>query len=283
MKRINSLAFALIILMSVTAFSKNQVNTIDIDAVLYKDGSMYVTQVWEGNFEEGTELYISSDAADYIKITDLQVADGNGVYETIENWNKDGSFAEKANKCGIIFENEEYEICFGISRYGKNRYSIEYKLSDVVGEYSDKDGLKFRFVKDGRENTPTDVKVEVRLADGTPLNEEDADVLGFGYEGAAEFSDGAALVYTKKPIGIENHVTVLLSLKKGILSPRRQESGSFENMKRLAILNGGFDENGNKASFFVAIATTIIGAAILVLLLLWVRKASKGKSDKNDL
>jgi len=31
--------------------------------------------------------------------------------------------------------------------------------------------------------TPTDVKVEIRLADGTPITDETAEIWGFGYGG----------------------------------------------------------------------------------------------------
>ena len=52
------LCFALLFSLPLPAFAANQVNTMDIQAVIYEDGSMYVTQVWEGDFNEGTESYI---------------------------------------------------------------------------------------------------------------------------------------------------------------------------------------------------------------------------------
>lgn len=44
------LCFVLLFTLPFPAFAANQVNTIDIQAVIYEDGSMYVTQVWEGDF-----------------------------------------------------------------------------------------------------------------------------------------------------------------------------------------------------------------------------------------
>ena len=38
----------------------------------------------------------------------------------------DWSFEEKARRCGIHDTDSGYEICFGISNYGQNRYAIEY-------------------------------------------------------------------------------------------------------------------------------------------------------------
>lgn len=48
--------------------------------------------------------------------------------------------------------------------------------------------------------TPTDIKVEIRLTDGTPITDKNTDVWGFGYDGQVEFSDGAILAYTESPI-----------------------------------------------------------------------------------
>jgi hypothetical protein len=45
------LCFALLFSLPLPAFAANQVNTMDIQAVIYEDGSMYVTQVWNGGFQ----------------------------------------------------------------------------------------------------------------------------------------------------------------------------------------------------------------------------------------
>ena len=80
----------------VPAFAANKVNTIDIKAVLNRDGSMHITQVWEGDFGEGTESYIPMNTPDYLTISQLTVSDQNGSYETVPDWDVDWSFEEKA-------------------------------------------------------------------------------------------------------------------------------------------------------------------------------------------
>ncbi|MDO7786753.1 DUF2207 domain-containing protein [Desulforamulus aquiferis] len=144
-KRVSGLilCFFLLFALALPAFAGNQVHTIDIQAVLYEDGSVHITQNWEGRFEEGTESYIPMNAPDYLTISELTVSDQNGIYDTVPDWNIDWSFEEKARRCGIHDTDSGYEICFGISRYGQNRYTIEYKLDNVVGGYADKDGVNF--------------------------------------------------------------------------------------------------------------------------------------------
>lgn len=274
------LCFALLFTLPLPAIAANQVNTIDIQAVIYEDGSMYVTQVWEGDFNEGTESYIPMNAPDYLTISQLTVSDQNGSYETVSDWNIDWSFEEKARKCGIHDTDSGYEICFGISRYGQNRYAIEYKLDNAVGGYSDRDGVNFRFVNDGMNTTPTDVKVEIRLADGTPITDETADIWGFGYDGQVEFSDGAILAYTESPIAPENHVTVLFSLEKGILSPSRQEPGSFEEVKETAFSGSDYDDTGEEVSTFEAIVTMLLSIGLPIGLIIWFFRMKKKHAEK---
>ena len=274
------LCFALLVTLPLTAFAANQVNTMDIQAVIYEDGSMYVTQVWEGDFNEGTESYIPMNAPETLTLSQLTVSDQNGSYETVSDWNIDWSFEGKARKCGIHDTDSGYEICFGISRYGQNRYAIEYKLDNAVGGYSDRDGVNFRFVNDGMNTTPTDVKVEIRLADGTPITDETADIWGFGYDGQVEFADGAILAYTERSIAPENHVTVLFSLEKGILSPSRQEPGSFEEVKKTAFSGSDYDSTGEEISTFEAIVTILLSIGLPIGLIIWLRRLKKKHAEK---
>jgi len=274
------LCFALLFALSLPAFAANQVSTMDIQAVIYEDGSMYVTQVWEGDFNEGTESYIPMNAPAYLTASQLTVSDQNGSYETVSDWNIDWSFEEKARKCGIHDTDSGYEICFGISRYGQNRYAIEYKLDNAVGGYSDRDGVNFRFVNDGMNTTPTDVKVEIRLADGTPITDETADIWGFRYDGQVEFSDGAILAYTESPIAPENHVTVLFSLEKGILSPSRQEQGSFEEVKETAFSGSDYDDTGEEVSTFEAIVTMLLSIGLPIGLMIWFFRMKRKRAEK---
>ncbi|AGA68426.1 putative membrane protein (DUF2207) [Desulfitobacterium dichloroeliminans LMG P-21439] len=263
-------------------YAQNHVRTIDIEAVIYDDGSMYITQVWEGDFDEGTEIYIPMAAPDYLQISDLRVADHNGVYQVVEPWDLEAGFAEKASKCGLNYTEEGYEICFGLSEYGTNRYAIEYRLKNVIGSYTDLDGVNFRFANKGMNTTPTDVKVDIRLADGTPLKDEGSDIWAFGYEGQVLFEDGAIRAYTEKPLTEYNHVTVMLSLEKGLLNPSRTESVSFAEVREQAFQDSDYDDEGSgeevsALAVFLTVALSIGIPLALILLISKLRKRSAAK------
>jgi len=128
--------------------------------------------------------------------------------------------------------------------------------------------------------TPTDVKVEIRLADGMPITDEIADIWGFGYDGQVEFSDGAILAYTESPIAPENHVTVLFSLEKGILSPSRQEPGSFEEVKETAFSGSDYDDTGEEVSTLEAIVTMLLSVGLPIGLMIWFFRMKKKRAEK---
>jgi hypothetical protein len=95
------ICFLLLLALPFHAFAANQVDTVDIQAVIYEDGSMGITQIWEGSFNEGTESYIPMNAPDYLTISELTVSDQDGSYDTVPDWNIHWSFEEKARKCDI--------------------------------------------------------------------------------------------------------------------------------------------------------------------------------------
>ncbi|NLO20817.1 MAG: DUF2207 domain-containing protein [Syntrophomonadaceae bacterium] len=284
-KRVKGLILCLVLLFALPlpAFAANQVDTMDIQAVIYQDGSMSITQNWSGRFEEGTEVYIPMNSPDYLTISELTVSDQNGSYKTVPDWNIDWSFEEKARKCGVHTTNSGYEICFGISRYGQNSYTIAYQLDNVIGGYSDRDGVNFRFVNDQMNTTPTDVTVQIRLADGLPITDEIADVWGFGFAGQVGFENGSIVARTDNPLRAENHVTVLFNLNKGILSPSRQESGSFEEVRETAFKGSDYDNAGSTGegvSTLAAIAVTLLSIGLPIGLIIWIRRIKKKRAEK---
>jgi len=273
------LCFLLIFAFPLAAFASNHVDIIDIQVIIYEDGSMGIIQNWEGSFEEGTEIYFPMNAPDYLTIDNLKVSDQTGIFETISYWNIDWSFEEKARKCGFNYTESGYEICFGISRYGQNRYTIEYKLDNVVGGYSDRDGANLRFVNDQMNTTPTHVTVEIRLADGTSITDEIADIWGFGFSGKVAFEKGNIIARTDTPLSADNHVTLMIGLDKGILSPSRQEPGSIEEIMKKAFEDSDYD-NSEKISLFGIMISILICIGFPLGLTIWIGKINKKRNEK---
>ena len=186
---------ALVLLMLfVFAFSvsaSNHVENIDIDVTLNKDGSALIEQEWKGTFDEGTECYYEFNADNSLGLKNFTASCNGKQYETLENWDVNASFSEKAYTCGLNhLGGYNYEVCWGISQYGENTYKISYTVENVVIAYEDSDGFNFRFINSGMNTGPTDAKITFKMADGTPLTDENCNIWGFGYDGDINFNSG---------------------------------------------------------------------------------------------
>ena len=179
----------LALLFCVTAFAENRVPQMEIDVALQADGSACITETWTASTDNGTEFYLARNDSGYLSYTDFSVSDANGAYTFVEDWDIEASFEEKAGKCGIVRTFDGVELCWGITAYGENRYTLQYTVHGLVGCYSDADGFNHRFV-DELSFSPTDVVLTVRNQDGTPLNDELCDIWGFGFDGQIQFEDG---------------------------------------------------------------------------------------------
>lgn len=247
----------------VPAAAANHVPEITIDVSLRPDGSAAVTQVWTADTGEGTEFYLSCRDSGYLTITDFSVSDEDGPYPLLEEWDVDASFEEKARRCGVLETEEGVELCWGISEYGSRRYTITYVLHGLVGAYADADGFNYRFV-DEMDLFPTDVALAIRSQDGTPLTEEACGVWAFGYDGDVWFEDGVIRAQSGTALDEGQHMTVMVSLEKGLLAPLRQSEGSFEEVKERAFQDSDYEE-GSFGDFLLGLLILLLAGALIAL------------------
>jgi len=236
-------AFLLLAFMSQAALGANKVSDINVDVVIYDDGSAYITQTWNCNFTEGTEGYIPIENLGDMSLSDFLVSDVNGPYTLMKDWDVKASFKEKAGKYGLVKTNKGYELCWGISEYGERRYAIEYKINHLVGGYTDFDGFNFQFINSGMGTLPTDVTVKITMQDGVKLDTNNAGIWAFGFDGQIEFENGQIVAYTEKPLSTSTEsVIIMLQLNKGLLKPTRVVDKSFEEVKAQAFKGSDYDE-----------------------------------------
>lgn len=281
-------AFLCAALLCTPALAASRVPEMELDVALRPDGAAHIIQTWTTDADEGTEFYLGCRDSGYLTITDFSVSDQNGPYVYVEDWDVDASFEEKANRCGILETGEGVELCWGVSEYGDNRYTIEYVLHDLVGNYSDADGFNHRFV-DEMNFFPTDVTLTIRNQDGTPLTDEICDIWAFGFDGQIQFEDGVIRAWSEAPLESGAHMTVMVALEKGVLSPVRVVEDSFEAVKERALAGSDYgagedaewdDEPltaGDLLLFAAIILTLVLLILLLVVLLVKVGKAKRKK------
>ncbi|HEY5587246.1 MAG TPA: DUF2207 domain-containing protein [Ruminiclostridium sp.] len=237
-------AFLFLTLMSKVALGANNVSDINVDVVIYDDGSADITQTWNCNFTEGTEGYIPIENLGEMSISEFRVSDANGAYTNIEDWDVNASFKEKARKYGMVKTNKGYELCWGISEYGEKRYAIEYKINNLVGGYKDFNGFNFQFINSGMGTLPTDVKLKITMQDGTKLDANNGGIWAFGFDGQINFENGQVVAYTKSPLSSSSDsVIIMLQLNKGLINPTRVLDESFEEVKAKALEGSDYDHS----------------------------------------
>ncbi len=224
------LLFSSVLIVPVSANNNFDIN---IDVKIKQNGDAVVTQKWFGTFNEGTENYLPiGNLPSGMDIRDFSVWDKDGHFEYIDDWDIDASRSEKARKCGIVEEDDHYELCYGIGEYGNNEYYFRYTIVGLVGAYDDKDGFNFQFVNPGMNCYPTDVLVTIESENGKKFNENNCGIWAFGFQGSINFVSNRIVAKTSTPLENEDrYVNIVVGFKKGLLKPTRQgKETSFESL-----------------------------------------------------
>lgn len=278
-RKVMSAFFAVLVLLGVvcsattinTYAADNHVTNIDIEVVIRGDGSAVITQHWTGEFEKGTENYLPI-RLDGLGLSEFTVSDENGPYTFVDKWNVDASFKKKAGKYGIVETDEGVELCFGITEYGHKEYTFSYVITDFIKGYRDANGTNFMFINPEMSTFPTAGTIEILLEDGTPLNDENAGIWAFGFEGQIEFRNGHVFAYTEKDLEDDNSMIVMLELDKELLSPRILVSDeAFAAVREEAMKDSDYghgSDDDDTAAIIMAVVlagggfAAMIGAAI---------------------
>ncbi|MEG2054297.1 MAG: hypothetical protein RR052_05075, partial [Oscillospiraceae bacterium] len=167
--------------------SDTEFNAVNITVDLQKNGNAIITEIWDVDVYDGTEMYIVKDNLGDIVISNLKVWDGDVEYETLDYWDVDADFDEKAYKCGINPNGSAMELCYGKSEYGHHVYTVQYEMSNFVNFYTDGVyGFNQRLINDQLTDAPSQASITF-LCQGYPLNEENSQIWAFGFNGKIAF------------------------------------------------------------------------------------------------
>lgn len=291
--KINKLLFkagfvlSLLFAFAFSVSAANNVENIRIDVTLNKDGSALIEQEWRGTFFEGTECYYEFICDEFLEIEDFKVSMGNREYKTLGSWDVTASFSEKAYKCGLNYIGRDtYEVCWGISDYGGNTYKLSYTVKNMLLGYDDSDGFNFRFINPGMNTGPTDARITFRMADGTPITDENCNIWGFGYDGDIVFNNGFVEGYTLYPLSYSNHMTIMMQFEKGLFDPTSFISEDFETEVKEPAFDGSYYDDYEEGFDIFAVITVLMivlvfGSVAVGLTWAIVQKVKKNKIEKN--
>lgn len=193
-----------------------------MDIYIDKDGTAHVTEVWNVKTDKGTECYHPYYNLGKSEIKNLSVSDNLRQYEYDANWNPNWNFRSKANTCGINKINNGIELCWGISNYGKNTYTVKYEITNFVSELTDSQMIYWTLIPYEFSNKIEKASIKI-YADNA--FENTTDVWGYGdYGGPCYVKDGFIYMESKGGINKDEYMTILVKLK-----PEAFNTGSYLN------------------------------------------------------
>ena len=206
--------FFIVMLAIKTTVQANSISSINMDIYVDKNGNAEVTETWDCYTNEGTESYHPYYNLGNSKITNLRVSDRTQNYQTLSSWSTSGTLSSKAYKCGINRISNGVELCWGISKYGSNVYTVKYNISNFVSELSDSQMaywtlIPYDFsVSIGRVNI--EIHADQKFADTI-------DVWGYGnYGGLCYVNNGSIYMSTDdKRLAKSEYMTILAKFPKG--------------------------------------------------------------------
>lgn len=227
MKKIRLLLVLFISFLFVVNVKANTINSINIDAFIDENGNAKITEIWDADLTQGTEGYRPFSNMDNKVISNFKVTDESGrVYETLNNWNVNKSFSEKSYKCGYNKTYDGVELCFGISKYGHKTYTLKYDISNFITEYTDTQGIYFKFI-----NFDQDIKnVKIKVHSNIPLTLDNSRIWAFGYEGTDIFEDGNIIMDSKGTLYSGEYMTLLVRFESNIFKTDNLSDKSFDDI-----------------------------------------------------
>lgn len=265
----------------------NDIKSINMDIFIDNNGNANITEVWQADLDSGTEGYKPYYNLGNSTIENYQVSLGSNQFQTLSYWDVDASFSEKSYKAGINEVNNGYELCFGISKYGNNTYTLNYTITNFVSRVEDADMVYWQLIPYELSDKPEHVYIKIHsdfaYSDNLP-------VWGYGYgddnnEGYAYVYDGYVEMTKEGSLDSDEYMTVLIKFPKGTFTLNDTLDNDFDYYLDMA--EGGAYNYHDTTSFsevigyIFAIIVDCLPFVIIVLVSIFVAKNSNGYGTKN--
>ena len=261
--------------LQIARAENNYLHKIDMQIVLAEDGSASISEKWSISLSEGTEIYKEMPSMGESTIRDFRVTQKEQEFEILENWEVGASREEKIGKVGIVRKGDDYELCFGISEYDYQEYTMHYTVDKFVAKYQDMYGMNWRLVNQDMDMKPTEIKVSIT---GHGIS-ADTRMYAFGFEGNIDFQeqDGTPRIVATNlnendAYGRVNYVNIMLGLPDITFTNaiEKYSGRTFENMFEEAREGSDYAESQDDISgiIWIVVCVFVIGFGVVVLLIL---------------
>lgn len=227
----------------------NSIDNINMDIYINNDGTAHITEVWKTYLDSGTEGYKPYYNLGNSIISNFKVKLNNREYTFNDNYNVNASFDSKKYTNGFNYINNGIELCFGISKYGKNTYYLEYDISNFVVNTSDGYQMVY-WTLFPYEYNPSPDNVYIKIHSDFKYSDT-LDVWGYGKYGAPCYVyDGVIEMSSEGTVSSSEYMTILVKFPKDTFNTSTTLNKTFDEYLNMA--NDGaevYKKNDNNNSF----------------------------------
>ncbi len=241
----------------------NSIENINIDIYIDNIGTAHVTETWNAKLDEGTEGYKPYYNIGNSIISNFHVKMNDINYTFIDDWNTNDTFSNKKYKNGFNYIVGGVELCFGISEYGLNTYTLTYDISNFVVNTSDNyQMIYWTLFPYNYSSSPSEVKVKIysdfQYADTI-------DVWGYGKGGMPTYVyDGVIEVDSNGKINSNEYITLLVKFPSGSFDLLSSVDNTFDYYYQMA--EEGAVHYDSDTSNWLGIFLSILYICMFVLL-----------------
>ena len=274
MKRLVAIFIAAVLCISAAADSIRTIRDVDIRVELNRDGSAWITQVWDAEAGgDGTEFYIPIGNLGPMTVSLLQVSENGVAFESLGNkWDVDRSRTYKTSKCGIVPKRDGVELCWGLGAKGNHVWTARFYVTGLVQGYDDAEAFNFMFVNRGMSPAPDHARVTIVPAFECPeWTYDNTRVWAFGFYGDINVKDGAVVAETSEEMDSGSAVIALVKFEKGLFEPAVVKGGPFQDLLDNALEGSSYGDDEGGEWFLALFGLLFCGGFFL---LIWVAIAS---------
>lgn len=238
----------------------NSIRSIDMDIYIDNDGDANVTETWRVSANSGTEMYHPYYNLGTSAIENLSVSLDSTQYTTLSSWNTSGSLSSKAYKAGINRISNGVELCWGISEYGSNTYTVKYTISNFVVGLKDSQMIYWTLIPYDFSNKIGQVEINIYSNFNIPNS---TDVWGYGnYGGLAYVDNGVITMASDGTLDTDEYMTILVKFPEDTFNVQTNLNRDFQYYLDMA------EEGANHYSSSSNFATIILLLPVMFVSLL---------------
>lgn len=211
----------------------NEISNIDMSIYIDNIGTAHVTEIWNTLLNSGTEGYKPYYNLGNSQISNFKVFMNNKEFTYKNNYDINASFDTKKYTNGFHYINDGIELCFGISEYGENKYTLTYDISNFAVETSDKYQMVYWTLFPHNYN-PNPNRVHIKIYSDFKYDDTLA-VWGYGkYKMPAYVYDGYIEIDSENKVSSNEYITVLVKFPENTFELSIKTDKTFNDYLNMA-------------------------------------------------